>query len=470
MRKSVRPLSIAFLILLAGCGFEAPAPKRTPPLPAPEPPVSTISVSLSVPMDQLAAMLNAKTERQIAEMRGHKMGCFIGKCKMDLVATRTGPITAQARDGGIAIDLPFAVMAHVNLKGGFFKSGGDANAIGEARAFSTLSLLPDWRVQTHTRGDVQLSDSHLRLGPINMSVTELWNNNDQHLSEAIFKQLDKRLGPAIKLKPQAEKLWTRVQQPIRVGKKPLAWLLLTPQALRIGRVETVNDALQVSLAADVRGRVVISDMPPPVKPRPLPRPAPLATPSDRFAFTIPVTLPYGDAAKLALARLAKKPPHVGSTEVKIQKLEILPSRDDVVVALRFCVAQKWDVFGWFDSCGDGYLRGKPVFDAKAETVRVANVRYDTGTEDLLLKAMHWLAGDELAQQLQQHLVFNIAHDMEKLEASVTRSLAKPQGKDVVIYGEVQGFGPPALSWTDKGFLALFTAHGQVHAALNLQKT
>jgi hypothetical protein len=169
-----------------------------------------------------------------------------------------------------------------------------------------------------------------------------------------------------------------------------------------------------------------------------------------------------------MARLAKKPPHVGSTRVKIQKLEILPSRDDVVVALRFCVAQKWDVFGWFDSCGNGYLRGRPVFDAATDTVRVVDVHYDTGTEDLLLKVMHWLAGGELAAQLQQHLVFNVAHDMDKLEAGITRALAKPQGKDVILYGTVEGFGTPTLGWTDKGFLALFTAHGQVHAALNLR--
>lgn len=470
MRKRPWPLAALLLVSLSACGFEAPQPKRTPAPPTPAPPVSTISVSLNIPMRDLVGMLNAKTERQIAQINGKKTSCFVGKCKMDLLATRTGPVTASAESGGIAIDLPFAVQAHVNVKGGFFKTGGDANAIGEARAFSTLSLMPDWQVRTHTTGDVQLSDSHLRLGPISMSVTDLWNHNDEHLSDAIFKQLDKRLGPAIKLKRQVGKLWDRVQQPIRVGKKPLAWLLLEPQALRIGPVQTASDALQVSLAADVRGRVVIAEQPPPVKPLPLPRPAVLRNASSQFAFTIPVTLPYDEAAKLAMKQIDKKPPHVGSTEIKIKDLKILPSGDDVVVALHFCVAQKWDVFGWFDSCGDGYLRGKPVFDSTTNNVRIINVHYDSGTEDLLLKVMHWLAGAELARQLQQHLVFNVAHDMDKLEASVTRALAKPQGKDVVIYGTVEGFGAPTLGWTDKGFLALFTARGQVHAALNLQKS
>ncbi|MGN6517094.1 MAG: DUF4403 family protein [Rhizomicrobium sp.] len=470
MRRALWPLAALLSLSLSACGFEAPQPKRTPAPPAPPPPVSTISVSLNVPMTEVAAMLNAKTERQIAQINGKKTSCFVGKCKMDLLATRTGPITASARNGGIAIDLPFAVQAHVNLKGGFFKTGGDANAIGEARAFSTLSLSPDWQVHTHTTGDVQLSDSHIRLGPINMSVTELWDHNDTHLSDAIFKQLDKRLGPAIRLKPQAAKLWDRVQKPIRVGKKPLAWLVLEPQALRIGPVQTANDALQISLAADVRGHVVIADRPPAIKPLPLPRPAALRTASSRFAFTIPVTLSYDEAAELAMKQIEKKPPHVGSTVVKIESLQILPSGQDIVVALRFCIAQKWDVFGWFDSCGDGYLRGRPIFDAATSSVRIVNVHYDTGTEDVLLKVMHWLAGGELAAQLQQHLVFNVAHDMSKLEASVTRALAKPQGKEVVIYGTVQGFGPPALGWTKSGFLALFTAHGEVHAALTLQKS
>jgi hypothetical protein len=452
---------------LSACGFTAPTPRRTPPPQTPVPPLSTIAVTLTVPVKDLAAVLNQKTAQQIARMDGKKVGCFIAKCKMDLIATRTGPITAGAQNGGIAIDLPFSVMAHIAMKGGFFKTSAEADAMGEARAFTTIGLAPDWRVTTHTTGDVQLSDSQLRVGPVKTSVTDLWNHNDEHLSDQIFKQLDKRIGPAIKLRPQAEKLWARVQQPIKVGKKPPAWLLLAPQALRIGHVETEEGALIVSLAADVRGRVVIADAPPvPDKLLPLPRPEPLGTPSNKFAFTIPVTLPYDEAAKLALAQVQKKPPHVGSSQIKITDLQILPSGQDVVVALRFCVAQKWDVLGWFDSCGDGYLRGTPTFDAATNNVRITNVHYDIGTEGMLLAAMRWLAGDELATQLQQHLVFNVAHDMDKLEASVTKALAKPQGKGVVISGQVESFGTPSLGWTDKGFLALFTAKGTVSASFD----
>ncbi|HEY5338284.1 MAG TPA: DUF4403 family protein [Rhizomicrobium sp.] len=470
MKKSLLPLCASAILSLAGCGFEAPAPQRTPPPAMPAPPLSTIAVTLSVPVADIVAMLNQKTEQQIARMDDKKVGCFIAKCKMDLIATRTGAITGSAQNGGIALNLPFSVMAHISMKGGFFKSGGDADAIGQAHAFTTLGLTPDWGVQTHTTGDVQLSDSELKVGPMKMSVTDLWNNNDAHLSDAIFKQMDKRIGTAIKLKPQAEKLWARVQQPIRVGKRPPAWLLLSPEALRIGHVQAQNNALIISLAADVRGRVIIGDTPPvPDKPVPLPRPAPLGTPSNAFAFTIPVTLPYDEAAKLALDRIQKKPPHVGSSQIKFTKLQILPSGQDVIVAVRFCVAQSWDYFGWFDSCGDGYLRGTPVFDAATNDVRIANVHYDIGTESVILSAMRWLAGDQLAQQIQQHLVFNVAHDMDKLEASVTKALAKPQGKGVVISGQVLSFGAPTLGWTDKGFLALFTARGTVTAKLDLKQ-
>src|ERR1700744_1523043 len=63
------PLLAGVSILLAGCGFEAPAPSRTPAPATPPIPVSTLSASLTVPSAQLARLLSNMTEYQIADLR-----------------------------------------------------------------------------------------------------------------------------------------------------------------------------------------------------------------------------------------------------------------------------------------------------------------------------------------------------------------------------------------------------------------
>jgi hypothetical protein len=46
-------------------------------------------------------------------------------------------------------------------------------------------------------------------------------------------------------------------------------------------------------------------------------------------------------------------------------------------------------------------------------------------------------------------------------------LAKPQGRELSVSAKVESFGTPAFSWTADGFLALFSAKGQVSASLDL---
>jgi hypothetical protein len=40
---------------------------------------------------------------------------------------------------------------------------------------------------------------------------------------------------------------------------------------------------------------------------------------------------------------------------------------------------------------------------------------------------------------------------------------------VQIWGNIENFGTPTLSWTDTGFLAIFPAQGTVSADLNLNE-
>jgi hypothetical protein len=214
---------------------------------------------------------------------------------------------------------------------------------------------------------------------------------------------------------------------------------------------------------------VVGDPPPaPAKPPKMPAPQPLAASSNVFTMSVPVTLSYGGAVKLAMARLTKHPIRAGNMPVKIDKLQILPSGQDVIVEAHFCAAQSWDFTGLFDSCGDVYLRGAPTFDAKTNVIRVAHVHYDIGSENLMLTLMRALAGDELGKALERDFVFDESHEIAKLENNIKTAFAKPQGRGVQISGKIDSFGPPKLAWTKDGFLALLTAKGTIAADLNLK--
>ena len=167
--------------------------------------------------------------------------------------------------------------------------------------------------------------------------------------------------------------------------------------------------------------------------------------------------------------LTRRPPRIAGTPVVFKSLAILPSGDDVVLEAKFCIVPGWDFTGWFSSCATGYLRGAPVFDAASGTIRIVNVHYDVETADLILRTMRLLAGDQLGNALVGHLVFDESREIEKLHAGIAKSLAKPQGRDVVVSAAIDSFGDPSLTWTADGFLVMLTATGKVSAGLHVAR-
>jgi hypothetical protein len=457
------------LLMLSGCGFSAPVAKRTPAPPMPEPPLSTVSATLTLPSDAIARELNRKTEEKIAEIHGQSIDCKITRCLVDLIATRTGSTVVTAGDGDVAVTMPFAIDAKIQAKALFMDLGASGQGSGIAHARAVLDVRPDWSVVAHTGGDIKLSDSRITVGSMRVDLTDMLNRNSAQLSRPMFRALDRDIPKFLRLRSQMERLWSEAFKPIRVANKPLAWLLLQPQSIRFASPVTANDALSVGLAIEGRPRVVVAGTPPESEPTALPRLLPLQTRGNVFRFTVPVSLPYDDAARLAMRALEKNPVRIGSgVTVRFERLAILPSGEDVVVETRFCVKQGWwDIFSWFDSCGTGYLRGTPLFDAKTETIRIIHVHFDVATESVVLTLAQAFEGDALGKELEKRLVFPVAREIARLHDGVRRALSRPQGRDVSITADVRHFGDPLLSWTATGFAALFTAEGEVHATLHL---
>ncbi len=230
--------------------------------------------------------------------------------------------------------------------------------------------------------------------------------------------------------------------------------MLSPERIRVAQPQMRDNAVTVGLGVDVRGHVVVLDhSPEPAQNPPLP---PLAPLTDRrpivSRFVVPVLLSYDEAAQLAMKRLAGKPLKVGGMTVDFKTLQILPSGQDVIVATRFCVKQGWDPFGWFDSCGDGYLRGAPKFDSATQTVRIVNVHYDIGTENILLSVpARWRRRRTREERWKRN---SCSASAAKWRSSTKRCAPRSQGRRGAACASgamSESFGAPSLTWTSEGF-------------------
>ena len=451
---------------LAGCGFEAPAPRRTPPPPTPVPPLSTLSLTLAIPAAQLARILNNMTEYRIADLKDQPVNCGIGRCRLNLTASRTGPVSVASDAGALTIKVPFAMKAELATSGflSFLHAQGSGQGLATARA--SLAVSPDLQLHSSTAGTIVLDDGHLRVGPVVTNIAQVWNDNQESFARPLWRALDKQIA-AIPLRQRVAALWINAFTPLSVGKVPVSWLVLRPERLDIAQPIIQDGAIGISLSIAARGRVVVQDQRPANSPTRLPRAGAMASPSNAFSFAVPLLLPYDRAAQLAMVSLARKPPRIGGMTVHFDWLQFLPSGRDVVVVAKLCADPRWDPLGWFASCGTLYLRGTPAFDPVRRTVSIVNLHYDIASANLMLKALRVLAGRPLAEDLQLHLVFDEATAITRLQSQITSALAKPQGRDLSISAQVQSFGQPSFTWTAEGFLVFFSAKGRVDAHLNL---
>jgi len=420
-------------------------------------------VTFSIPQSEIAHLIDDASQTQITDLKDQDVKCVFGRCRLDLTAFRTGPAEVSAEDGRLAVRLPFRLSAALKGSGILPFAKAHADAQGVATASSVLSVERDWKLHSQSSGRIELGNAHLRVGPLVTNVTHLWDENGENLSKPVWRMLDGAIAQ-IQLKPSVESFWTRAFAPIGVGKAPRAWLVLRPERIGLMQPEIGNGVLTLSLALAARGQVLVQDDMPVNPAGPLPQPLPLAEPSDRFSVAIPFLLPYARAEQLALAALKRNPPHVAGMRLAFNALHILPSATDMVVEARFRADPDWDVTGWFGSCAQVYLRGTPKFDSATQSFRIADLRYDLASANLMTRILNVFASPTVTGVIGRTLVFDESGQIARLEDDVRTELARPHGQRFSISAEVESFGAPSFAWTRDGFLGFFSATGKVHAA------
>ena len=83
---------------------------------------------------------------------------------------------------------------------------------------------------------------------------------------------------------------------------------------------------------------------------------------------------------------------------------------------------------------------------------------------MMLDMMRAFAPRTLASVVEQHLVFDESREINRLEEQARAELATPRGQALTISARVETFGAPSFAWTREGFLAFFSADGEIETA------
>src|SRR5215469_1327739 len=234
IRRLLFPALAGLSVLLSGCGFEAPAPARSPAPATPAVPVSTLSATLTVPAAQLARLLGNMTEYQIADLRNQPIKCGPLQCRLDLHANRAGPLSVTVDDGALGIRMPFAAKAALSTSGFLSFLHGQAEGQGLAVAHTGMTVSPALQLHSNADGAVTLDNGHLRIGPVVTNIAQVWNDNQKSLSRPLWRSLDKEIA-RLPVRPRIAQVWAGAFRPIRVGKSPVSWLVLRPETLGVSQ-------------------------------------------------------------------------------------------------------------------------------------------------------------------------------------------------------------------------------------------
>jgi hypothetical protein len=112
--------------------------------------------------------------------------------------------------------------------------------------------------------------------------------------------------------------------------------------------------------------------------------------------------------------------------------------------------------------GDIYLRGRPYYDAKTQTISLSDLKYDLDTRNVLQRSANWLLKGTFARTLEKQLTIPVGSqlaDMQKLLQERLKNNQLAQG--VVINGQIDEIRPDQVYLTPTALLAVVHARGRI---------
>jgi hypothetical protein len=318
---------------------------------------------------------------------------------------------------------------------------------------SELYWRSDWRLVSRTYVYPSLFQNLCRMTIAQINVTPMIDYQLRaRLMQLARQTMDVGIPRLTHIRPQAEKAWHELQQPIALADR--AWLSMQPEAVWIAHLSGTGQAVSTAFILTARPRIVFGDRPE-ARGRPLPRLQVAYPQGAGLHLAIEAEMPFTEATLPLAKALESKRYAIGHRDVTVGDVEVSGSTQGVQVRI--------EVTGFVQ--GTFTVTGKPVYDAESAVLSLKDLDVAFEGEDVVDEATEGLFHKRLLATLTEQARWPLGARIEQAKKRLERALNQPVAPQVELRTQLTHIRPENVYTTATGVRVIAVVDGRAQLVL-----
>ena len=239
--------------------------------------------------------------------------------------------------------------------------------------------------------------------------------------ENIEKDIDKEIGK-VNLKPEAEKSWKIIAQPISLGK--FGYFNTNPSKIGFDNLNFKDNYATAELALVLNPTLTTTK--PDYKPVSLPKLSEVNQ-NKGFNITLDIVSTYDSLSTLLTSELKGKEIMLKKKKVIFETIEVFgASNNQLSLKIGFSGSKK----------GVLYLLGTPNFNQESQNLAFPDLTFDVKTKSALLKSAKWLFSDKITDALRKSSTLDLHPHLISVQQMMEKQLNTTLQPGVKLKGNI----------------------------------
>ena len=424
--------------------------------------VSVFNLPVEIPASDLEKLVNANLPQLIYEDKSLDDN---GGDNLMLKVTRRGPLKLEVKTGYFNYTVPVHIWAKAGWKieklGITLSKYEETSFDIDIRFATKVAVDSRWTVTTQTAGNGfdWISKPFVTIGGFKIPITTIIDRIITEQQPGLAKNIDDAAKGKLNLKPYLTDACRQLRNPILLNPDYKISLKVTPLELGYTGFGPAQGRIRSQISLKAYTETYVGNITPSLADTLLP---PLKTnikPDEQTRIGLIARIGFKEARDIAFKQVEGKTYEFqgGKKSIQITDMEVYGQNDQIIVMLKTAGSYQ----------GTVWLRGKPVWDNKVQSLKLTNLDFDLDTKNKLLRSTNWLFHGVLLEKMEPYFNVSMAAQLTEAKKLIAQNLSMNRLNDkITLNGKLTDLSPDGVYVSPAGIMAVIIATGKLEVLVS----